>query len=316
MIARTPSELSAAASERLTMTLGNFDGLHLGHQAVIAQLTSSSRARGGTSVAVTFDPHPLSVVCPEREPKLLMPIEERLEAMSGTGIDVALVVEFTPEIAALEAATFLRRLGVTRGTHLVLGYDFQMGRERACDLSTLSKIGAELGYGLDVVPPVEHEGLPISSSRIRSAVSGGDVQDASAMLGRPYRVVGAIVRGEGLGAGLGSPTANLEVPGEKLLPADGVYFATVETMGGRPGLLYVGARPTLGEGRRVAEVHILDFEGDLYGQELVAGVRKRLRGDTRFGSTQELSKQIEKDVERARAIAGGRDGLQVQGGDE
>ena len=308
-VARTPTELAAGRAEQLTFTLGNFDGLHLGHQAVIAELVGSSHARGGTSVAVTFDPHPLSIVHPDRAPRLLTPLAEKLDAMAGTGIDVALVVDFTSELASEEASTFLSWLGVVRGSHLVLGYDFQMGRGRACDLSALSVMGAELGYGLDVVPPVEHEGLPISSSRIRESVERGDVQDAAAMLGRPYSIGGTVVAGSGVGRGLGSPTANVAPPVGKLLPGDGVYFVTVENLGGRPGLMYVGARPTLDGGARMTEVHVLDFEGDLYGQELLVGMRRRLRGDSRFGSLEELKQSIREDLERARAVAEGRGGV-------
>jgi len=304
-VARTPTELAADRADQLTFTLGNFDGLHLGHQAVIAELVGSTRVRGGTSVAVTFDPHPLSVIHPDRAPRLLTPLAEKLDAMADTGIDVALMIDFTPELASEDAATFLSWLGVARGSHLVLGYDFQMGRGRACDLSALSAMGAELGYGLDVVPPVEHEGLPISSTRIRESVERGDIQDAAAMLGRPYSVGGTVVEGSGVGRGLGSPTANLLVPAEKLLPGDGVYFVTVESLGGRPGVMYVGTRPTLDAGARVAEVHVLDFEGDLYGQELRVGLRRRLRGDSRFGSRQELKQSIKDDLERAREVAEG-----------
>ena len=308
-VARTPTELAADRADQLTFTLGNFDGLHLGHQAVIAELVGSARARGGTSVAVTFDPHPLSVVHPERAPRLLSPLAEKLDALAGTGVDVALVIDFTPELASEDAAAFLSWLGVVRGSHLVLGYNFQMGRGRACDLSALSVMGAELGYGLDIVPPVEHEGLPISSTRIRESVERGDVQDAASMLGRPYSVGGAVVEGSGVGRGLGSPTANLLLPAEKLLPGDGVYFVTVESLGGRPGVMYVGTRPTLDAGARVAEVHVLDLEGDLYGQELRVGVRRRLRGDSRFGSLNELKQSIRDDLERAREVAEGREGV-------
>ena len=308
-VARTPTDLAAESAEQLTFTLGNFDGLHLGHRAVIAELVASSRARGGTSVAVTFDPHPLLVIHPDRAPRLLTPLSEKLDAMVDTGIDVALVVDFTRELASQDAGTFLSWLGVVRGSHLVLGYDFQMGRERACDLSALSVMGAELGYGLDVVPPVEHDGLPISSSRIRESVGRGDVQDAAAMLGRPYSVCGSVVEGNGIGRGLGSPTANLLLPTEKLLPGDGVYFVTTESLGGRPGVMYVGTRPTLDGGTRVAEVHVLDFEGDLYGQEVRVGLRLRLRGDSRFRSLEELRQRIKEDVERARAVAEGRGGV-------
>lgn len=308
-VARTPTDLAAESADQLTFTLGNFDGLHLGHRAVIAELVDSSRSRGGTSVAVTFDPHPMLVIHPDRAPRLLTPLSEKLDAMVDTGIDVVLVVDFTPELASEDARTFLSWLGVVRGSHLVLGYDFQMGRARACDLSALSVMGAELGYGLDVVPPVEHDGLPISSSRIRESVGRGDVQDAAAMLGRPYSICGTVVEGSGIGRGLGSPTANLLLPTEKMLPGDGVYFVTTESLGGRPGVMYVGTRPTLDGGARVAEVHVLDFGGDLYGQELRVGLRLRLRGDSRFRSLEELRQRIKEDVKRARAVAEGGGGV-------
>ena len=304
-VVRTPGELAVESAEFLNMTLGNFDGLHRGHQAVIAELVRSAGIRGGVSVAVTFDPHPLVVVRPDVAPRLLSLTEEKLEAMSATGLDVALVVDFTREIASEDALTFLSWLGVGRGSHLVLGYDFQMGRDRACDLATLSGMGSELGFGLDVVPPVEHDGLPISSSRIRACVEEGDVEGAAAMLGRPYRIRGSVVAGAGLGRDLGAPTANLSVAREKLLPADGVYFAAVEGTGSRPGLLYVGTRPTLGPGGRVAEVHILDFEGELYGSELAVSVLRRLRGDAQFDGTEELSRRIREDIERARSMSNG-----------
>jgi len=303
-VARTPGELAAESAELISFTLGNFDGLHLGHRAVLAEVVRSSRARGGTSVAVTFDPHPLRVVHPGRAPGLLTPTPEKLEEMRGTGVDVALVVDFTVQTASEDAVTFLSWLGVTRGTHLVLGYDFQMGRDRACNLSKLSELGAELGYGLDVVPPVEHQGFPISSSRVRESLMAGDVEDAAVMLGRPYRLSGTVVAGESLGRELGAPTANLDLPAEKLLPADGVYFGRVENLGGSPALLYVGSRPTVGGAARVAEVHILDFEGRLYGRRLDVVALRRLRGDISFGGLEELERSIREDVERARAIAG------------
>jgi riboflavin kinase/FMN adenylyltransferase len=308
-VIRAPGELRVEGAELLSFTLGNFDGLHRGHQAVMAELVRTSRYRGGPSVAVTFDPHPLTVVHPERAPGLLSPTDEKLEAMAAVGVDVALVVDFTPDIASEDAVTFLSWLGVSRGSHLVLGYDFQMGRDRACDLTRLSELGAELGFGLDIVPPVEHDGLPISSSRVRASVSAGEVQDAAAMLGRPYALHGEVVAGEALGRDLGAPTANLRVLQEKLLPGDGVYFGTVTSLGDRPALLYVGTRPTLGEGERMAEVHVLDFDGDLYGSRLSVAVHRRLRGDERFDGIAELEERIREDVERAREIAGGASGI-------
>ena len=303
-VINTPAEIEAESAERLTYTLGNFDGVHLGHRAVLAELVGSARARGGASVAVTFDPHPLSVIAPESAPDLLTPTEEKLAALAETGVDVTLLVEFTREVASEEATAFLSWLGVRRGSHLVLGYDFQMGRGRACDLAALSTMGAEVGYGLDVVPPVEYDGLPVSSSRIRKSLGAGDVEDAAAMLGRAYRLGGTVVQGSGVGRSIGCPTANLEAPPGKMLPGDGVYYVVVESLGGRPGLLYVGTRPTMGGGERAAEVHVLDFEGNLYGSELVVGVRRRVRADARFADAAELAARILEDIERAREIAG------------
>jgi riboflavin kinase/FMN adenylyltransferase len=305
IVARSPEELAGTLDERMSVTVGNFDGFHLGHQAVLAELVASSELRGGVSLAVTFDPHPLSVVAPERVPELLTPLDEKLPLLESSGVNGVLVVDFTREIAEEEAATFLTWVGIRRGTHLVLGYDFQMGRGRSCGLAGLSEIGAELGYGLDVVAPVEYDGLPISSSRIRAMVAEGDVESAGAMLGRPYTLSGEVVEGRGAGKEMGSPTANLDVPQGKLLPADGVYFVTVAGAAAGPGLLYVGERPTFGGGSRGAEVYVLDFAGDLYGARIEASVLRRMRGDVRFESPEALRRQIEEDVERARRLAAG-----------
>jgi riboflavin kinase/FMN adenylyltransferase len=302
-IIRSPRELRHDAPERLFATVGNFDGVHLGHRAVIAELMRSARAGGGPALGVTFEPHPVAVVGGGHAPSLLTPGEEKLRLMASAGLDVLLVVEFTPEVASMDAATFLAWLGVGAGAHLVLGYDFRMGRDRSGDASHLSELGSRVGFGIDVVPPVIHAGAPISSSRIRDAVSVGEMKEATAMLGRPYALVGRIVPGEGVGRSLGSPTANLEAPAEKLLPADGVYFATADSLGGLPALLYVGTRPTLGGGERRAEAFVLDFDADLLGELLEVGVRARLRPDAAFGSAEELRRQIKEDTRAARDLA-------------
>jgi riboflavin kinase/FMN adenylyltransferase len=186
---------------------------------------------------------------------------------------------------------------------MVLGYDFHMGRNRACDVGRLSELGASLGYGLDVVPPAEYGGTPISSSRIRERLSAGDPEAARDMLGRPYSLSGPVVAGEGAGRELGAPTANLELPAEKLLPADGVYLATCPTLGGVPALLYVGARPTFGPGDRRAEVHLLNTEADLMGRRLEVAVVRRLRDDREFADRDELRAQIGRDLDVARSAA-------------
>lgn len=299
----SPEEIRGVDPEKLTLTVGNFDGLHLGHRAVFAELTASAASRGGIPLAVTFEPHPVAVVKPESAPSLLTTLEEKIALMDAAGVDAVLVVDFTRDLASTSAAEFLSWLGVGRGSHMVLGYDFHMGRDRACDVGRLSELGAMLGYGLDVVPPVEYQGAPISSSRIRDHLSVGDVEAAWAMLGRPYALSGRVVAGEGVGSDLGTPTANLALPGAKLLPADGVYYATSPTLGDRPAVLYVGTRPTFGEGARRAEVHVLGLDAELKGSELAVEVRRLLRGDRRFADRAELAAQIRRDVEAATGAA-------------
>lgn len=307
-IVGSPDEIRGEGPEKLTLTVGNFDGLHLGHQAVFAELTASAASREGTAVAVTFEPHPVAVVKPDCAPALLTPLDEKIALMDATGVAAVLVVDFTRELAVKSASDFLSWLGVGRGSHMVLGYDFHMGRDRSCDVGRLSELGAALGYGLDVVPPVEYRGAPISSSRIRGRLLAGDVEEAWGMLGRPYSLSGRVVAGEGVGGDLGSPTANLELPPAKLLPADGVYYATSPTLDDRPAVVYVGTRPTFGEGARRAEVHVLDFDAELKGSRFAVAIRRRLRGDRRFADGGELAAQIRLDVEAARAAAREDDG--------
>lgn len=305
-LVRTPTEVELTAPGGLFLTVGNFDGFHLGHQAVVAELTTAARARQGVSIAATFDPHPVAIVDPLRSPALLTPADEKASLISQTELACLLVVDFTEEVAALDPWAFLSWVGVGAGSHLCLGYDFHMGRGRSGNVECLSKLGRDIGFGLDVVPPVLHEGSPISSSRIRDRLLEGDVKSAAAMLGRPYRLGGTVVRGDGAGRGLRSPTANLDPPARKLLPADGVYFVGASSLGGRPGLLYVGTRPTLGAGPRRAEVHLLDFTGELYGATLELEIAERLRGDSAFRSPEDLAAQIRADIEQARKLAAAR----------
>ena len=296
-------QLSAESGAAAFLTIGNFDGVHRGHRAIFSELTGAADAAGGISVAATFQPHPLSVVAPDLAPGLLSPKDEKRTLIEAEGVDALVVVSFTRDVAASDARSFLKSLGVGRGTHLVLGYDFRMGRDRACDVRRLSALGEESGFGLDVVPPVEHGGIPISSTRIREALGRGDVIDAEAMLGRPYEIRGAVEPGAGLGAGLGAPTANLAVDPAKLVPADGVYLVEVTTLGGRPGLAYVGRRPTFEGRERGVEVHVLDFDGDLAGGELAAAFRRRRRGDERLPTEEALRARIEEDIAWARDAA-------------
>lgn len=306
-------ELGIASPAGLAVTVGNFDGVHVGHQAVLAELVRVSHVTARLGVVVTFDPHPLSVVAPGRAPRLLTPLEERLELVADSGAGAALVIPFTCELAATQGSAFLRLIGVGRGSHVILGYDFHMGRDRSSGIESLRELGLSEGFDLDVVPPVLHEGEAVSSSRIRAAVSRGKVAAATAMLGRPYRLVGAVVSGDGIGGReLGTPTANLATRPAKLLPEDGVYYVR-EAGSGRPGVLYIGRRPTFGDGERRVEVHLLDAREDLYGGHLAVDVLQRIREDRRFEDLAALGKQIAEDVRAARALAEGRGGAGTGG---
>ena len=301
-------ELNLGSPAELAVTVGNFDGVHRGHEAVLAKLVRVVGESGRRGVAVTFDPHPLAVVAPGRAPRLLAPLDERLELLAAAGVEDVLVVPFTTELASNEGDVFLRSIGVGEGSHVVLGYDFHMGRDRSSGIESLGELGRRVGFDLDVVPAVLFEGEAISSSRIRAAISRGDVEEAGRMLGRPYPIRGAVVRGDGVGGRmLGTPTANIETHALKLLPADGVYYVESGAEG-RPGVLYVGRRPTFGRGERRVEVHLLDVEADLYGAELGVHVLQRIREDRHFADAAGLGAQITEDIAVARELAGAREG--------
>jgi riboflavin kinase / FMN adenylyltransferase len=301
-------ELHGVLPGAFSATVGNFDGFHRGHAAVVSELVASAMSRGVPAVAVTFEPHPLAVVGRPERPFVLTPVSEKAALMTGTGLDALLVLEFSREMAATSARDFLAALGAGRLSHLALGYDFRMGRDRACDLRGLAVIASEADGALEVVPPVMHGAEPISSSRIRDALWSGDAGDAAAMLGRPYRLRGRVTPGAGLGARLGYPTANIALPPEKLVPSDGVYRVEVVEGCPGPGLLYVGTRPTFGEGggRRV-EVHVPHGSGAPYGAELAVDVMEFIRPDRAFASAADLKEQIRRDLETA-GLADGEGG--------
>lgn len=297
------------APEGTVVTVGSFDGVHIGHQAVLAEVARRATAARRTSMLVTFEPHPLAVVNPEAAPRLLTTAWERREILAQLPLDYALFLRFDRRLAGLSPEEFVREVLLARCgvRELVFGYDHGFGRGRSGDVETLRRLGAELGFAVDAVPPVDVGGEPISSGRIRRAVAGGDLRTAARLLGRPYGVTGKVVPGERRGRVLGVPTINLgEVPPEKLLPPDGVYAVWVEWRGGRVGgMMNQGGRPTFGEGRRSLEAHLLGFEGDLYGEWVRLEWVERLRDVRRFASTDELRRQLERDRARAAVVLGG-----------
>ncbi len=292
------------------VTVGTFDGVHRGHQAVLADVLLLARKQRLTSVLVTFDPHPLAVVNPAAAPKLLTVPEEKRELVIAQGIERVVDMQFTPAVAQLDAGAFVSRLcEAYRMRELVMGYDHGFGRGRAGDVALVRQLGAAQGFGVTVMDAVRDDGQPISSTLIRTAVAHGELDAATRWLGRRYSIRGRVVRGAGRGRTIGIPTLNLEPPDpRKLLPPDGVYAAIV-TVGKREagsgkrygGMMNQGPRPTFGEQARALEIHLFDFAGELYGETVAVEWVRRLRDVQAFPSRDALVAQLERDRQAARA---------------
>jgi len=292
------------------VTMGTFDGVHRGHHAVLAEVTRRARAGGLASVLVTFEPHPLAVVNPAAAPKLLTLPEEKRALVAAQGIEQFVLMPFTPAVAQLDAEAFVGRLRDTYAMReLVMGYDHGFGRGRAGDVELVRRLAQQQGFGMAVVDAVKDNGQPISSTLIRTALAHGDLDAAARWLGRSYGIRGTVVRGAGRGRTIGIPTINLASPDtRKLLPPDGVYAVFV-TIGKREtgnekrygGMMNQGPRPTFGEESRTLEVHLFDFDGELYGEVVDVEWVRRLRAVQAFPSRDALVAQLERDRQAARA---------------
>jgi riboflavin kinase/FMN adenylyltransferase len=293
---------------RVVLTLGTFDGVHLGHQAIVQRAVSEARAVGGQVVVLTFHPHPVAVLAPEHASPLLQSLRDRLALLRDLGADVTVVQRFTERFAALDPEAFVRQfLGEhLELLHVVVGYNVSFGHRRAGTVDTLRALGSRLGFAVDAVGPVTVGEEQVSSTALRRMVATGDVRRARLLLGRPVTLRGRVVRGEQRGRTLGFPTANLHQPRGLLLPADGVY-AVCARLDGRtyPAVLNIGVRPTFGTLRRTVEAHLLDFDGSLYGRWLVLELVDRLRGEQRFTGPDALRQAIAADVTRAREVLAG-----------
>ena len=285
----------------LVAAVGNFDGLHRGHMAIVAQVLARAGAIGGDGLLITFDPHPLALLAPERAPKMLTTPRQKLALIEVAQVENVLIMPFDHELAGVTATAFVReRLAGGLGVREVyVGDSFNFGRGRAGDANLLLRLCGELGIRAGTVPEVCYLGSPISSSRIRRAIQAGEVELARALLGRPYSIEGRVTPGAGRGADLGFPTANLALLNE-LAPGDGVYV-TGAFVGGRhhPAVTNIGSRPTFGEKTFVVETHLLDHPGDLYGASLEVRFLARLRSELRFESPAALVEQVRRDIERA-----------------
>lgn len=290
------------------VTVGTFDGVHRGHWTVLEEIRRRASVAKLRSVLVTFDPHPLAVVRPEAAPALLTtPIEKR-EILAESGLDAAVFQSFTPALSRYSPRRFVEEILVARlgVRQLVIGYDHGFGRGRAGGADTLRTLGAEFGFTVDVVAPVALGNRTVSSTGIRAAVAIGDLSAANEALGRPYPLVARVERGDGRGRGLGFPTANLgAIPAAKQLPPPGVYAVWANVPGGVfPGALHLGPRPTFAGATPSVELHLLDFDGDLYGTRLRVDFVGRLREVRSFETADALVDQMRVDVAEARHLLG------------
>lgn len=288
-----------------TVAIGVFDGVHLGHQSVLRRLTEHAREISGAAVALTFDPHPLEFVDPRRAPKLLTTIEERARVMDSCGVDVMGVLPFV-QIRDLEPQLFMTEILALRlrAAWIAVGENFRFGHDRAGDPSLLRESGRRLGFDVDILSMVgDDERDVISSTRIRAELAEGQVVAVQRLLGRRFSLQGPVVHGDARGRSIGYPTANLRIPERMALPGDGVY-ATFARFAGEihPAVVNIGVRPTFGVSARTVEVHVLDFDRDIYGEEVRVDFVERIRAEQRFTSLDALIAQIGADAETARTL--------------
>ncbi len=293
-------------------TVGTFDGVHPGHWEVLQEIRRRADERGAHSVLVTFDRHPLTVIRPDDAPGMLTTPDEKKAILAQSGLDFVAFLPFTRSLSLYRPEEFVRLVLVERFrvAELVVGYDHGFGRGRSGDIETLDRLGTRLGFEVDVVGEVDVGGRPVSSSRIRELVAAGEVDRARRVLGRPYGFRSVVVQGEGRGRELGFPTANLRPPaGRKLLPPPGIYAvrAAVDSEL-RAGLLHAGPRPTFAGSPPSLELYLLDFEGDLYGEDLRVEFLERHRDVRPFGSAEGLVAQMERDRAWAREYFAARSG--------
>jgi len=286
------------------VTLGNFDGIHLGHQAILSRAVHEARAHQGTALVVTFHPHPLAVLRPGQPMSLILSLREKLRVLASLSIQGVVLQHFTLPFSQLTPEEFVQRYLVEAigAEKIVVGHNVSFGRNRAGRAETLEQLGRVHGFAVEIVGPVLVEGREVSSTVVRTLLSAGEMRKVTRLLDRPYSVSGRVEKGFQRGRGLGFPTANLRPRTDVLLP-NGVY-AVVVTVGERtvPGVANVGVNPTFGGNKRTIEAHLFDFSADLYGQRLRVDFIEHLRGERKFPSVQELVRQIREDASRARVL--------------
>ncbi|MBA7591175.1 Bifunctional riboflavin kinase/FMN adenylyltransferase [subsurface metagenome] len=289
------------------LTIGTFDGVHLGHRLILKKVIESARESGKIAAVVTFDKHPGYVLNPDSPPKILTTLDEKTAIFDEIGIEATFVIHFTKEISEISADDFISKylvkcLGMS---HFIVGYDHGFGKNREGSTEILSTLSKKLNFNVDVMKPINYDGIPIKSSVLRDLVTEGEVYKASQLLGTDYSFRGNVIPGQGIGRKIGIPTANIAViEPEKCIPRTGVYAGWIDVGGERKNaVLSIGQRPTFDNGKEeVVEAHIPGFIGDLYGQEVRAGFNNRIREIVKYDSSQELVDQIHKDIEILKQV--------------
>jgi riboflavin kinase/FMN adenylyltransferase len=301
-IIRNLSELNR--SSIVAVAMGNFDGVHVGHQAILNEAMSQARRRGGAAYAVTFDPLPAKVLAPERAPRLIMDPEDKFELLRSSGLAGVIVINFTLELSRLTprqfATDYVRQ--AMGAEVVVVGYSMSFGHDRAGNAAVMQALGVELGFEVDVVGPVKLGDIEVSSSSVREAIATGNLPLATRMLSRPHFLHGPVVHGRERGRTIGFPTANIQ-PRTECLPPDGVYATRVVLSDGiYPSITNIGMRPTFAEPERTFEAHIFDFNQSIYDRDVKLELIERIRPERKFDSADELAAQISRDLKRAREI--------------
>jgi len=286
------------------VTIGNYDGLHLGHQAIIKRVIELARQGKGEAVVLTFEPHPVKFLHPELQIPLITPYRKKMMLLTQFGVDVTINLPFTEDIARMSAREFIQDIVQRRiaPRQVVVGFNFTFGKGRTGTSEELKKIGESLGFKVEIIPPFYVDGEIVSSTRIRELIARGDIKEANRMLGSNFFMLGRVIHGHARGKGLGFPTANLEIT-QDLYPNDGVYAATVIVDERRyDGVVNIGTNPTFNDGQLAVEVFLFDYQGDLYGKELQVALVDKIRDEQTFPSAELLVRQIEQDIQRAREI--------------
>jgi riboflavin kinase/FMN adenylyltransferase len=298
-----------AASRGCVVAIGNFDGLHLGHQAILARLALRSREMGLPAVVLTFEPHPREYFAPQSAPARLMCLRDKAETLSAMGVSELRVLRFDAALSAWDGVTFIGRVlrRAMGAKQVVIGAGFRYGQGRSGDVALLQAEGARRGFGVDELPPLELGGERVSSSRVRAALAAGRLDEAKELLGRDYRISGRVISGERLGRRLGFPTANIRLH-RRVSPVAGIFAVRVSGTGTDrlPGVASVGTRPTVGGIGWLLEIHLFDFERDLYRRRLAVDLIAKLRDEVHYPDLATMTEQMHRDADRARELLGPR----------